>query len=162
VVGPIKLFIHHGYDLVESGPAENAGKHRGRTLLRLRFIPFHYATPTADDVVIAKRDPEFNDHWAFECPRRGGMPVSQLHEHGGRYSMIVSFTRGGEHVTGPWFPGREDILSSMALQATDERPGRVYFAAPKRVRPPEIMAALTESHPGYGFEQIHPRPRTRR
>jgi hypothetical protein len=110
-------------------------------------------------VVVAKRDPEFNDHWAFECPKRGGIPVSRLHAHGGRYALIVEFTRGSEHVTGPWFPGRGDILSSLARAATDERPGIVYFAAPRRVRPPEILTALAASHPGYGFTLIHPKPR---
>jgi hypothetical protein len=76
--------------------------------------------------------------------------------------MIVTYVPTTVRVDGPWFPGREDILSSLALVPTDQRPGRVYFAPPKKVRPPEILASLATSHPGYRFELIHPKPRKHR
>ncbi len=157
----MKLFIHHHYDYVESGPAKAVGTLRGKKLLQLQFIPFEYATPTYGDVVAASKDDEFNNHWAFECPQRGGMPVSKLHAHGGRYAMIVQFVRRGSH-TGPWFPGRHDIMSSLARMATRSAPGLVYFAVPDKVRPTEIMRLLGEGHPEFQFAQIHPRPKAAR
>jgi hypothetical protein len=156
----VKLFLHHRYDHVESGPAEVAGKDGKQVHARLLFIPFEYATPTYGDVVVAARDPEFERNWAFEVPSPGGMPESQLHEWGGRYAMVVRYKAGGKS-TGPWFPGREDIMSSMGIRASDDgnKPGLVYFAVPKAVRPPEVMAALAASHPAFAFEQLHPKPR---
>src|SRR5262249_26050280 len=85
----IKLFLHHRYDHVESGPAEVVGAHGKQQLARLLFIPFEYATPTYGDVVVAARDPEFERNWAFEVLGPGGMPESKLHEWGGRYAMAV-------------------------------------------------------------------------
>lgn len=160
---PIKLFVHHGYDHVESGPALPAGTHRGRKLFRLLFIPFEYATPTYGDIVVGVRDPEFENNWAFEVPGKGGMPVAQLHEHGGRYAMVVKFVRGGTH-RGAWFPDRSDIMSSLAVTGSDdgEKPGLVYFAVPAAVRPPAVMALLAASHPAFTFTQLHPKPRARR
>jgi hypothetical protein len=157
VARDIKLFVHHGYDNVESGPAAPAGTQRGRRLFRLKFIPFCYATPTYGDVVVAKRDKEFNDHWAFETTRPYGMSIDDLHAHGGRYAMIVDFTPGGRH-RGPWFPDRRDIMSSIAIEPGDG-PGRVYFAVPDKITPADVMAALADSHPKFDFTQIHPKPR---
>lgn len=91
------------------------------------------------------------------------MPVSRLHEHGGRYAMVVRFVRGGTH-RGPWFPGRDDLVSSLAAAGSDDGkvPGLVYFAVPRLVRPLAVMAALAESHPTFAFTLLHPKPRRRR
>jgi hypothetical protein len=150
------LFLHHSYDGVESGPAEVVGGGTKSKQLRLRFIPFVYATPTFDDVVVARKDAEFEGNWAFEVPRRGGMDERELHAHGGRYAMIVTYTLGGV-LRGPWFPGRADIVSATARRAEVGRPGRLYFAVPKGVTQESVMAALREGHPDFGFELVHPK-----
>lgn len=158
----VKLFLHHANEDVESGPAVVVGKAaRGLVPLRLRFIPFFFACPTYDDVVLAKKDPELEGHWTFEVPFSGGMEETDLHEHGGRYALIFDYRVGGAH-TGPWFPGREDIVSANATAPKGERPGRVYLAVPSIVKPPEVMQLLAEGHPDFQFSLVHPKPRKKR
>jgi hypothetical protein len=153
----VTVFLHHGYDLVESGPCEPCGMQRGKRLFRLRFIPFSYANPTYDDVVVARRDPEFEGNWAFECTLRGGTRMRDLHQPGGRYAMIVEYVARGRHRR-LWFPGRADIVSSLAIRSEGGKPGRFYLAVSKKVRPASVMDALAAEHPTFDFKQIHPRP----
>lgn len=150
-----KLFIHHGYDFVESGPAENVGTYRRKKLLRLLFIPFMYATPTYGDVVAVKRDPEFEGNYAFECPGPHGMEIDDLHQHGGRYALIVDFSLGDSEWA-PWFPEANDIMTSLAWEEQDDKPGRLYIAAQTSYSPEDVMKLLAEGHPAAKFILIHP------
>jgi hypothetical protein len=151
----IRLYIHHRHANIESGPAEPAGTFGARKLLRLKFIPFGYAAPTYDDIVVAAKDPELEGNWSFECPEASGVELEQLYEHGGRYAMIVDFVPGGEH-NGPWLPGRSDIVSSLALKPTPARPGRIYLAVPDDISRRAVMRSLKDAHPEFRFELIHP------
>ena len=150
-----KLFIHHGYDNVESGPAEDVGPARGRKLLRLLFIPFMYATPTYGDVVSARKDAEFEGHYAFECPNEHGMEIDDLHEHGGRFALIVDFHLGADD-SAPWFPESDDVMTSLAWPEEKGTPGRLYIAAQTTKTPASILDSLVGAHPSATFTLIHP------
>lgn len=149
------LFIHHGYDNVESGPAEEVERDSKRLLLKLLFIPFSYATPTYGDVVAASRDEEFEGNYAFECPRKFGMDVEELHQHGGRYTLIVDFELGDAEWA-LWFPEEDEIMTSMAWPDEEGKPGRLYIASESTRSPSDIMDALQRGHPEATFTLIHP------
>jgi hypothetical protein len=148
-----KLFIHHRYANVESGPAEPAGTFGPKRLFRLKFIPFAYATPTYDDIVVASKDPELAGNWTFECPGSDGMDAYELYEHGGRYAMVVDYVPGGDQ-RGPWLPGLPDIICAVASKATNDGPGRIHLAVPDGVSPDAVMILLRSCHSDLRFDRI--------
>ena len=150
-----KLFIHHDYDNVESGPAEVVGTEGDAVLLRLLFIPFMYATPTYGDVVAATREAEFEDNLAFACPGQFGMDVEDLHRHGGRYALIFDFELA-EGEGEQWFQESHDIMSSLAWPQEEGKPGRAYLAVQDARTPDEVMRLLKKRHPNSAFTLIHP------
>ena len=155
-----KLFIHHRYGNVESGPAEPAGTFGPKRLFRLKFIPFAYATPTYDDIVVAAKDPALEGNWTFECPGSDGMDAYELYEHGGRYAMVVDYVPGGDD-RGPWLPARPDIICAVASGATHHRAGRIHLAVPDGVSPNVVMTSLRRFHPDLRFDRIRIRGASR-
>lgn len=151
----IKLFLHHAYDWVESGPAEELRRQGDTIHARLAFIPFGFATPTFGDVIVAQRDDEYDGHWTFEVPDAGGMDVEDLQEKGGYVALIVDFWLPDAD-DGVWFPGRDDIYSALSTACGPDEDGRVYFAVPDSIAPNDVMSMLRAAHPEGRFTLVHP------
>jgi hypothetical protein len=159
-----RVFLHHGFDLVETIPGEALGKCDGSgRLFRLRAIPYFYSKPTYGDVICARREPEFHGNWAWEVPRQGGAKVTDLHHDGGRYAMIMKYEPSGQPRPdgwqAQWFPEGFNVISEIAASPRDSHPGRLYLAVPPGMTHRKVLGVLRQRHPEYTFTQVHPKPR---
>ncbi len=119
-------------DHVESGPAELLGARGGAKLLRLQFIPFMYATPTFDDVVVAREDPELDGNLAFECPEPFGMDTDSSTTPMASVARAVACTRSST----TWYPA---VCRSTPTGSVSS--GRAHAPQPARHRDPDRIPA---------------------
>jgi len=162
-----KVFLHDGGGDVESCWAEPAGTAAGRRLFRLVNVPFVHAKPTYDDVIVARRDPEFADHWAWD---RGGTPFSEvgalIHEDGGRYAAIVDYRMGPGASFGGlvrWLKKAHDVVAEGCFGPRGRAPGRVYLAIPVGLDLGDVLASMRAQFGAFRFTRVHPpRPRAKK
>ena len=159
-----KVFLHDRHGDVESCWCEPAGVAAGRHLFRLVNVPFAHAKPTFDDVIAARRDPEFAGNWAWD---RAGVPFSKvgtlIHEDGGRYAAIVDYKMrpGGSFGTlVRWLKRIHDVVAEGCFGPRGREPGRVYLALPVGVDLDDVLAAMRAKFDAFTFARVHP-PRKR-
>jgi hypothetical protein len=157
----VRVFLHYDYDDVETVPCEVVQRGRGFVDVKVLAIPFLHATPTYGDVVRAKKDPEFEGNLAWASTRRGGARDEDLVEAGGYYALIARLRRRPD-VPAPadplWFPRDFGIFSSVATSWKDREWGRIYFAAPKKIQPRDVLDMLEARHPNFDWQLVHPKP----
>ena len=150
----VKVFLHDRGDDMESAWCQPVGP----SLFRLVNVPFLHAKPTYGDVIAAER----NDDGGWEWDRRGEARVSErLHEDGGRYALIIDYTKWAEADFGALLQAlekRHDIVGEGCFGPRGERPGRLYLAAPRALDPAAVLQAVVTLGRGFRFELIHPVP----
>jgi hypothetical protein len=149
-----RVFMHHRYQNVEALRAEACGQMDERRLFRVASIPLQYSKPTYGDIIAAGRDPQFDGHWAWECPAPSGALPKHLHEDGGRYTMVVDFVPDPANAAAqPRLPGALNIIAMPAREPDADHPGQVYLAVPGFLPPDLVLAAIRELHPTWSLEQ---------
>jgi hypothetical protein len=156
----VKVFLHdRGLDL-ESAWCEPAGSDGGLALFRLVNVPFLHAKPTFGDVIAARRDGEYANHWTWN---RDGVDFARigerLHEDGGRYALVVDYEMSATadfDVLSRALRSDHDIVPEGCFGPRGRRPGRLYLAAPRDRDPAAVMAALAGAGEGFRFTLVHP------
>jgi hypothetical protein len=156
----IKIVLHNDGEDVETVWAVRVDQGADRTLVRLDNVPFMHAKPTYGDVIEVAPDEQQGGRLSWNSH---GLEydeiVKRIFADGGRYAVITEYrcpdeTRFGELTD--WVRREGDLESEGCFGPREERPGRLYFAAPDATEPAAVMALLARNPFGFVFTLVHP------
>jgi hypothetical protein len=168
----IKVCLTNDGADVETPWAEDLGPVAGRKgarKVRLVNVPFLHAKPTWGDVIVVAPLDEHD----FLTWDRGGVPwakvATRIHEDGGRWAMIVDYEpHPGDETGAAAFRALAkacaelEIICEGCVGPRRGKPGRAYFAVPRELTDPQVMAKLRGKSLPCELVQIHPAPAKRK
>ena len=147
----IKVRLHNQGEDVETPWAEDLGHAPGTVggrLVKLKNVPFYFAKPTIDDVIVARPDSDGVLAWDAEG-RDYDSIVDSLVEDSGRWALIIDYSvRDPEVDVTTAFRMFEaagesaDIVVEGLRGPRPGQPGRAYLAAPAALSVADVLEHL--------------------